>query len=152
MAVGAISSDLRDAVRSLTRAPRFTAALVLTVAVGLGASVPLYSAADALLFRPPTALSSPSRLVEIYTSRFTGSTYGPSSFADYAAVAAASQSFAGLAAYEERPAGSVRMGGVSRTLEYARISGGFFDVLFQAARSHHSSCRSPRGRAAVDND
>jgi len=44
--------DARYAVRALRRAPAFTAVVVLTLGVGLGATTAIFSAVDALILRP----------------------------------------------------------------------------------------------------
>jgi len=44
--------DLRFAVRSLAKNPGFTMAVVLSLAMGIGANTSIFSVANALLFRP----------------------------------------------------------------------------------------------------
>src|SRR5262249_44791122 len=44
--------DLRYAVRQLRAAPRFTIAVVLVLALGIGANTAIFSAIDAAFFRP----------------------------------------------------------------------------------------------------
>jgi hypothetical protein len=60
-----ISSDVRQALRVLRKNPGFAAAAVLTLAIGIGANVTIYSVADTVVFRPlPFPL--PERLVVIW--------------------------------------------------------------------------------------
>lgn len=48
----ALSRNVRYAVRSLSHAPGFTATVILTLALGLGANTAVFSALDAVLLRP----------------------------------------------------------------------------------------------------
>jgi hypothetical protein len=54
-----LAQDLRFAARGLVRRPAFTVVAVLSLAIGIGATTALFSAANVLLFRPlPYARSS----------------------------------------------------------------------------------------------
>ncbi len=63
----ALGSDLRYAVRNLARAPGFTLAAALTLAVGIGANAAIFSVVDTVLL-DPLAFPDPDRLVSIRAS------------------------------------------------------------------------------------
>jgi predicted permease len=50
--MGSFTQDLRYAVRAFARAPGFTAAAILSIALGIGANTFMFSVASALLLRP----------------------------------------------------------------------------------------------------
>lgn len=57
-------NDLRHAVRGLLRTPGFTAAAVLSLALGIGGNVLMFGLADSLVLRP-FRYPDPDRLVAI---------------------------------------------------------------------------------------
>lgn len=58
-------SDLRYAARQLFRQPGFTLIALLTLALGIGANVALFSAINTLFFRP-LSFQEPARLVRVW--------------------------------------------------------------------------------------
>ncbi len=63
----ALLHDLRYAVRQMRRRPGFTAVAVLTLALGIGATTAIFSAAHAVLFRP-LPFADADRLVLVWES------------------------------------------------------------------------------------
>jgi predicted permease len=59
-----LAQDVRFALRSFRRTPTFTAVVVATLAIGIGANTAIFSAVDALLLRP-LPFSEPDRLVSL---------------------------------------------------------------------------------------
>jgi predicted permease len=71
LGVRGLSDDLRDGWRVLRRAPAFTTAIVLTLALGIGASTAIFSVVDAMLLAPLPYRDS-GRLVFIWADMTSG--------------------------------------------------------------------------------
>lgn len=63
--------DVRYAARGLRRKPGFTLAVVLTLALGIGANATMFGIVDRLLFRPPAFMRTPDRVQRVYVALTT---------------------------------------------------------------------------------
>lgn len=88
--------DLRYAIRGLARNPGFTAAAVLSLALGIGVNSAMFSLADAILLRP-LDVPHPGNLVRVY-----GNTpeehFGNLSYLEYTAYRDRNRTLSGLVA------------------------------------------------------
>jgi putative ABC transport system permease protein len=65
---GSWTTDIRHAVRGLARSPGFALVTAVTVGLGVGATVSLYSVVDAMLLQPLPVLQ-PDRLFRVHEDR-----------------------------------------------------------------------------------
>lgn len=128
--------DVRYALRLLHRAPGFSAVVVCTLAIGIGANTLIFSAVNALLLRP-IPVTDPGRVVRVYQASADGSSmFGSFSYPDYrdlrdAGVLQELAAFGGITV-------SVDRGGATERVPGEIVSGNYFDVL---------GVRPVRGRA-----
>ncbi len=120
--------DLRYAVRSLRKQPRFAIAIVLTLALGIGANTAIFSLVNATLLTPlPVADRDRLAYVAIAAS-------GATSYPRYEALRDGNRTFAGLAAWGGI-AVSFDAGDSPELVEGYIVTGNFFDVMrIDAAR------------------
>jgi putative ABC transport system permease protein len=127
-----VSQDTRYAARLLYKSPGFTAASLITMALGIGATVAMFSVADALLWRP-LRLPEPERLVMVLERRAEQQKgfipASPGNFFDWRARAT---SFEHLAAYRytsANVAGDLRYRSEPERVNALRVTSNFFDTL-----------------------
>src|SRR3954470_9586505 len=121
--------DIKYGVRLLWRSPVFTLTAALSLAIGIGANVAIFSAATALLIRPLPGLTDSSRLVDIgRTTRGRG--FDTTSYPNYLAVREGTTLLSGVYAWrvEPEPMSLSGPGGAERVYG-TRVSGNYFSVL-----------------------
>ena len=126
--------DLRYAFRTMLREPGFTAVVVITLALGIGATAALYTAIDAILLRRPP-VADPDRVVNaymLYPARATanpaaGDQVGSASYPDYADLRDGNI-FDGLAAFTSILL-TLDTNGTPEQIVGQVVTGNFFDVL-----------------------
>ncbi len=123
----ALRSDIRYAVRLLLAHPAFTLVAVLSLGVGIGLNTAIFSAVDALLFRP-LPVERAARLADVYTRGGDGDTYATSSYPDYLDFRSRNEVFEDLFAYSPAIA-AVRSGDRSRMTLGEVVTGNYFPVL-----------------------
>jgi predicted permease len=89
----AVLRDVRQSARRLIRDWRFTAAAVLILGLGIGATTAIFSLVNAVLFRP-TAVAEPERMVELYQNLRGGGGPGATSYPAYLDIATLTNVFA----------------------------------------------------------
>ena len=95
--------DLRYALRTLLRSPVFSATVVLTLALGIGASTAVFGAMDRLLLRR-LPYAEPDRLVALHETQ-TGKGFSPVSLPNLMDWRAQSSAFDGMAGFMTRSFG-----------------------------------------------
>ncbi|HET9371532.1 MAG TPA: ABC transporter permease, partial [Vicinamibacterales bacterium] len=129
-----LQQDVRQAVRGLRRTPGFTAAVVATLALGIGANAATVAVVDRLMFRPLDDLRHPDRVHRVYMQTLDRGRLNTTSwmtFGRFADIAAATTSFDAVAGFVERSF-AVGVGESVRELPVVGVSASFFD-FFDAA-------------------
>jgi putative ABC transport system permease protein len=122
-----LRGDLIFAARMLRKNAAFTAAAVLTLALGIGANTAIFSISNAILFNP-LPYSDPDRIVVLWETLREGQrmTVAPANFVDWRN---ASQSFSEMAAFN--PNSGFTLGSPNEPLRLtgASVSANFFSLL-----------------------
>ena len=120
--------DVRYALVTFSRNPGFAAVAVVVLALGIGVNTTIFGLVYALLWRPLPGVERPERLVAIYTSDFSSSRYGTSSYPDFLDYRDDNEVFDGLAAYREESV-AMSAGGQAERVRAAAVTGNYFSVL-----------------------
>ena len=118
---------LRLAARSLARNPSFSAIVVLTLALGLGASTLIYSVLDGVLLKP-LPYPDPDRIVRVFQVNSDGYDRVNLSHPNFEDLKAQTRSFSSFAVYEVITEAVVG-GSEAARLEVGHVSREFDDAI-----------------------
>src|SRR5512133_161473 len=145
--------DLRYGFRMLLKSPGLSAAAVLTLALGIGANIAMFSLADAMWLRP-LPVTDGNRLVRLYTSdpsHSRGEMRGQTSYADFQDLRASAQTL-DLATLQRRGA-LIEKNGETHLYRANQVSDNYFSVLGVRAVAGHlpteQEMKSPDAASSV---
>jgi predicted permease len=112
--------DLRISIRTLARQPGFSAVAILVIAVGMGATISLFTVVWSVLLKP-LPFDHPEQLVRLYESseRFPANVVAPGIYGEWKRE---SRSFSNLALYNDFPPYNLSEGGALPEQVRATIS------------------------------
>ena len=116
-------TDVRYAFRTFVRNPAFTAVAVLSLALGIGVNVVIFSVVNTVLQKPIGGVTDAGRLVRVYRG-----SHSPLGYQDFRYFRDSVRSFAGLVA-ERLQAVAADRGGTVEPLQAAVVPGDYFEAL-----------------------
>lgn len=120
--------DVRYSIRMFRKSPLFVIVAVAALALGIGANTTIFTLVYALLLRPLPGVDEPQRLISVFTSDFSSTRYGTSSYPDYIDYRDSNEVFEGLAAYREDSM-VLNAGDNPQRIRGVTVSGNYFSVL-----------------------
>jgi predicted permease len=136
-----LRADIGYAVRTLLASRGFAFTAIVTLALGIGLNTAIFSIVEAVLFRPLTA-ADPDSIVTVYTSDFSSTQYGASSFPDYQAFREQSRTVSAITAYRGRGF-SLTAGSDTELISAEIVLGNYFPML---------GVNAARGRLLLESD
>jgi len=124
--VSTLAQDLRFALRQLSKAPVFTLTVVLTLALGIGATTAIFSLVEGILLRP-LPFADPDRLVVVgdHVGTSTGLGITAREIETYSNAASAFASVGGYTATQFELSGGAR----PEEVDAARMTASMFSTL-----------------------
>jgi len=119
--------DIRYGLRTMLKTPGLVLVVVLSLGLGSGLNITIFSLINAILLRPLPGVTQEEQLVELYTSS-PGLRFGAVSYPDYVDYRDGNQVFSGLLAQRITPV-SLSSGGNNEIVASAIVSGNYFTAL-----------------------
>jgi predicted permease len=126
--MGTLFSDVRYGIRLLAKSPGFTALVVITLALGIGANTTIFSWINSTLLDPIPGVADTSELVSVMRGERSEHPTPPFSYPDYVDLRTRTRSLSGLLAYHDD---YVSLTGTNKPerIYGAFVSADYFDVL-----------------------
>src|SRR5688572_15628834 len=122
-----LAQDVRFGFRALRRRPGFVAAVVGTLALGIGANAAVFSLVDAI-FLSPVAVERPQEVVSIFERMNPTAPYGGLAAPTFRAIRDGSRTLLGAAAHASHQVSIVSPLGPEQ-VNAAAVSGSYFELL-----------------------
>src|SRR4029079_10478339 len=126
------SQDLTYSVRQHRRSPAYSAGVILTMALGIGANSTMFAVIDRIMLRAPAGITDPDRVVQIrwLRQRKTGpDTAAVMSYPSFAEFRAMTDVFSGVAAFRGPMDAAIDRGARASTARTTVVSGDYFGTL-----------------------
>lgn len=120
--------DLRYSVRKLLKSRSFTITAVLSLALGIGGNVLIFSLINVFMFKPLASVKDPQQVVWVYSSEKDRSAYVSATYPDYMAFRDQNDVFSGLSAFDGIEL-SLDRGGEPEIVRGAAVTANFFSLL-----------------------
>lgn len=125
--IGDMRNDLRFALRTFRRSPGFTAAVIATLALGIGASTAMFSLVDSTLLRP-LPFHQPNDLVVLWGIKQPEGDIRGASFPEIADWRAMNHTLTDVALFDQVSL-NLRTTSEPVRLSGEMVSGGFFQII-----------------------
>ena len=120
--------DLKFALRQLVKAPAFTIAAVIVLALGIGANSAVFSLVHAMIFQPP-GYAEPEQIVQLYAQdKKNPKSFSMFSYPTYQDIRQQNTVFTDVLAHTSQTVGVGEKGNTRRTMASV-VSSNYFSVL-----------------------
>jgi predicted permease len=123
-----VAKDLRYGARKLIKSPSFTITAVLSLALGIGGNVLIFSLINVFMFKPLASIKNPEEIAWVYSSEKDRPAYLSSTYPDYLAYRDQTDVFSGLSAFDGAEL-SLNTGGEPEIIRGAVVTTNLFSAL-----------------------
>ncbi len=125
--MGALLQDVRYSIRMLAKAPAFTAVVVATLALGIGANTAIFSVINSVLLEP-LPFKNPNELVALRETESAPGNF-PLDGADYVDWQTQNRTFSGMSMYTFPRGANASGSGEAESAAVVATQANFFDTL-----------------------